>query len=324
MVKRVLCLDGGGVRGVMVARFLMLLEKEMMFRKKGKVRDNFDFFAGTSTGALIVAALGYTDKDCEFISREMYSRQNAKKIMPVSRNPVHRFLGLAARSPKYDGTGKRDLIDTYLTEAHSESKTMEDSDKMVLITSYNLETGRPEFYKSYEGRHMEREVGTVCDASSAAPAYYPSVEMGPGGVNVDGGVCANNPTDCAYVDALSVWGNKEDIRVLSIGTGKSRVETEGITHEEATETIKWGGFQWVTRGDLIEVLMDAPRDCVDYRMKKLTKALGHKYLRVNMELENVKMDDVTDENLVALQVAGDMMFAAHGEKVISFLFDDHN
>src|SRR5919106_6495314 len=53
MTRRILTIDGGGVRGVIPAVALVALEDAL----KGRIRDHFDFVAGTSTGALIAAAV---------------------------------------------------------------------------------------------------------------------------------------------------------------------------------------------------------------------------------------------------------------------------
>jgi patatin-like phospholipase/acyl hydrolase len=51
--KSILSIDGGGIRGIIPASTLVALEQQL-----GKpVRDCFDFVAGTSTGALIAAAV---------------------------------------------------------------------------------------------------------------------------------------------------------------------------------------------------------------------------------------------------------------------------
>jgi len=52
-MKRILSIDGGGIPGIIPASTLVALEQQL-----GKpVRDCFDFVAGTSTGALIAAAV---------------------------------------------------------------------------------------------------------------------------------------------------------------------------------------------------------------------------------------------------------------------------
>src|SRR5262249_53013228 len=61
--KRILSLDGGGVRGALTVAFLMRLEEMLDARAGRKIRlgDHFDLIGGTSTGALIAGclALGY-------------------------------------------------------------------------------------------------------------------------------------------------------------------------------------------------------------------------------------------------------------------------
>lgn len=50
---RVLCIDGGGVRGIFLAQILALMEKELDI----KIYDTFDLIVGTSTGSIIAGAI---------------------------------------------------------------------------------------------------------------------------------------------------------------------------------------------------------------------------------------------------------------------------
>ncbi len=72
--KRLLALDGGGVRGAITVAFLGRIETLLSQRQQRKVRlgDHFDFVGGTSTGAIIAGALalGYrTDQVKDFYVR---------------------------------------------------------------------------------------------------------------------------------------------------------------------------------------------------------------------------------------------------------------
>ena len=72
--KRLLALDGGGVRGAITVAFLERIEKLLSQEQKKPVRlgDHFDFIGGTSTGAIIAGALalGYrTDQVKDFYIR---------------------------------------------------------------------------------------------------------------------------------------------------------------------------------------------------------------------------------------------------------------
>lgn len=53
MVKKILSLDGGGIKGVFIASLLAEIEE----KRNLKICDYFDLIAGTSTGGIIAAAL---------------------------------------------------------------------------------------------------------------------------------------------------------------------------------------------------------------------------------------------------------------------------
>ncbi len=59
--KRILALDGGGLRGVLTLGMLREIETQLRARHGGdpafRLSDYFDLMAGTSTGAIIAAAL---------------------------------------------------------------------------------------------------------------------------------------------------------------------------------------------------------------------------------------------------------------------------
>ena len=59
--KKILSLDGGGIRGIMTVEILAGIEETLRQRlNRGSdfvLAQYFDFFAGTSTGAIIAACL---------------------------------------------------------------------------------------------------------------------------------------------------------------------------------------------------------------------------------------------------------------------------
>src|SRR5262247_3223748 len=61
--KRILALDGGGIRGILAVEILAkieeLLREKTGSRKEFVLADYFDFFAGTSTGGIIAACLSW-------------------------------------------------------------------------------------------------------------------------------------------------------------------------------------------------------------------------------------------------------------------------
>jgi predicted acylesterase/phospholipase RssA len=91
--KRVLSLDGGGVRGAISVAFLEQIEKVLTENLKKKVRlgDYFDLIGGTSTGAIIAGALalGYSIEDVKKFYFEL--------APAIFRRPFWRVMGLQAK-----------------------------------------------------------------------------------------------------------------------------------------------------------------------------------------------------------------------------------
>ncbi len=60
MAFRILSLDGGGIRGIIAARILQVVEQQL----GGPLNQHFDLIAGTSTGSFLAAgvALGFNSQ----------------------------------------------------------------------------------------------------------------------------------------------------------------------------------------------------------------------------------------------------------------------
>jgi len=305
--KRILACDGGGIRGKATAQFLKRLEAEL----KNPLHTYFDFYAGTSTGSFIIAGLAYEKMTCGEIADTVYSVANAKTIMPHSL--ADDFLGLIQTQPKYNGKGKREVIDRYM-----EDRLLDDTDKHVLVCGYDIVKDKPLFYKSYEP--SPTRIRDVLDISSAAPVYYPPVaSVSEGVVGIDGGVCANNPVDMAYAEALQLYGKDAEIEILSVGTGMSFDDTKSF--REARKTLKFGGIQWLRDGSLLDILMNGSQELIHTKTKQFSEALGHKYTRVNGHIMETTMDDVSEKNIKKLAKVGDEWFDRFGAEIVAML--DH-
>lgn len=60
-MDRLLCLDGGGIKGLVLIQMLIALEKEA----GQPIRELFDWVAGTSTGGIL--ALAIIHGECVFV-----------------------------------------------------------------------------------------------------------------------------------------------------------------------------------------------------------------------------------------------------------------
>ncbi len=296
MVKFVLSIDGGGIRGVVVSEFLRHLEEHFCIR----VYEHFDMFVGTSTGSLIAAGLGY----CQFTGDEcssIYNYEDANTTMPQSWK--NKIVGLSGLVPKYDGKGKTANIKKYITKTKTE--------KDVVIPYYSLISRKPIIFKSWDNP-LEQNIQDIIDMSSAAPAYFPAV-MTDKDCGIDGSLFANNPADIAYMEALSRYGLKEDIRILSISCGKSIVPTRNLN-----SYTKIGGFQWMLNGELLDLIIDCPQEVVNNKVDMACKIFKHKYTRVCGSIENSSMDDVSEKNIERLKDIGLDWFLKYKDTINEF------
>lgn len=305
-IIKVLSIDGGGVKGMIPVQILYRIEKDL----KINIYDTFEVYAGSSVGSMIVAAIAYEKASGIELSDMYMTSDNIKKIMHKSIFDI--LLGplsLLGYRPKYSGDSKKDIISSFVNI----NKTIYDTKKMVMITSYNVTERKPIFFKSYGTYDMNRSIRItdVIDASSAAPFYFPAVKID-NAYYVDGAISANNPTDCIYADVIDLYkndGKYSDIDILSIGTGYKETKAKG-------NISKWGGLQWIKGG--ISILLSGTEQTTDYRTKRFTDALGHKYLRINGPIENASLDDTSDQNIKVLKEIGDKWFELYKKELMEF------
>ena len=293
MTKRyVLSCDGGGIRGAATATFLEKLESEMGVN----LVDQFDLFAGTSTGAIIVAGIGGKGWTAQRVA-ELYNYDNANKIF--DKSIWDKLLGVVQTEPKYDGKGKRRLLRSKLRDTK-----LGDSKKPTLMTAYDVENRRSRVLKW--NKHADVTLADAADASSAAPLYFPTVKVGRLWL-IDGGVVANNPAMCALAEARKQFPGDE-VKLLSVGTGYRTRKIDGKDSQD------YGAIEWI-RHDLLGIVMD--ESVVEYQVQQI---LGSNYLRLSSELVNVKdeMDDTSRQNLEALKRLGEGWFADNREALEAF------
>jgi len=204
-MKKILSLDGGGIKGVFPAAILATLEDTL----GAPVARHFDLIVGTSTGGILALGLGLG-----WPARDML--RFYEELGPgVFARP--RRLGRRLRMAKYDQVPLREALRRQLAD-----RRLGDSMTRLVIPSFNMETGEVYLYKTAHHPRFERDYKEsavdVALATAAAPTYFPAHISAAGLPLVDGGTWANNPVGLAVVEALGVlaWPT-EELAVLSIG-----------------------------------------------------------------------------------------------------------
>ena len=305
---RILALDGGGIRGIIPAMVLAELER----RTRRPVSALFDLIAGTSTGGIL--ALGLVrprpDGTPHHTAQAMVDLYEKDGPRIFARGVWHRFTAIGnLLEEKYGSFG----IDAVL-EAQFGEAMLSQALTRVFVTSYDIETREPYFFKSHRATKDARRDHLMRDAAratSAAPTYFEPAKVpshDPWGYKalVDGGVYANNPAACAVVEAMCEWDAKlGDIVMLSLGTGEA---TRPIMYDEAK---RWGAANWMK--PVLNVVFDGVSDTVNYQVQSLLTKGGaiDQYLRIQPTLTpaNDDMDNATAENIEQLMAVGERMVA---------------
>ena len=238
--KRILSLDGGGLRGVVSLAFLKKIETILKNRHGGsdefRLSHYFDMIAGTSTGSIIAAALAMDWKVDDIITEYRNLGDDVFK-KSLHRKGVFRAMYNEKKL-------KCELKRVYKSETTLGSDLLKTG---LLVVTKRLDTGSPwplsnnpkgQFYNSSpDGTigNSEYPLWQVVRASTAAPTYFKPqkivIKKKKGyktvkGEFVDGGISPfNNPALQAlmYVtlDGYNLnWPMGEDkILLVSLGTG---------------------------------------------------------------------------------------------------------
>lgn len=228
--KKILTLDGGGVRGIITLEVLSKLEDMLRLRLGADdsfmLCDYFDLVAGTSTGAIIAAclALGKSVKEIQDFYRKF-----ANDMFTPTRGIKHFFRA------KYDNKPLAEQLQVVFGDetrlGSSKLKTL------LMMVMYNATTDSPWWITNTPFAKYNRRADPECNlklklwrlvlASTAAPVYFPPVEIGiKDDLFQDGGITPhNNPSFHAFVvSTLPEYGigweaGEDKILLVSVGTG---------------------------------------------------------------------------------------------------------
>jgi len=311
----VLCIDGGGVRGVVPARVLQEIEE-----RTGKpIAEMFDLVGGPSTGAIIAA--GLTVPDPQEPAKPKYSAleiknfyfQHTPKIFPEMK-----FKGLREISSgvMYDPKPLEDALQNSFGEAK-----MKDSLTHLMIPATDIKNFRPVWINNFKGQKDPSPEGwssmpmkDAVRASTTAPTYFPAKyyktvpnEDMPNVTHrhalIDGGFFAGNMMRRMLTQAKKLAPPDAEIVMVHVGTGN-------VDHSLSPEEFnKLGPIGLVSKssGNLLislatsinaEDIADDVRDELGERMLSFDGFINRE---ADPQDPTPTMDDSSAENLKALE-----------------------
>jgi hypothetical protein len=290
--KRILSLDGGGIRGILTLEYLGVIEG--MLKKRSRNADfrlchYFDLIGGTSTGSIIAAGLA-----CGMSVDEL------KKLYRDLGNSIFKskFWKKGILAPKFPSEPVRKALEEQLGD-----QTTINSDRILtglMIMTKRLDTGSPwPLHNHPEARYAAQDgkllLSHVVRASTAAPTYFEpqtiDIAARDGtvvrGSFVDGGVSPfNDPAlqllMLALLDGHGFrWsGGKDKLLLISVGTG---------THKKTFSSEELEGMVAAAQGlRALQSLMDDCSRMNQAMLQWLTNCLTP--WQIDRAMQNMELD----------------------------------
>jgi len=294
-MKKILSLDGGGIRGIIPATILAHIEK-----KTGKnISRMFDLIAGTSSGGVLAMALckggpkGKPDYSAERLI-ELYEKRGSEIFSRSLWKEVSSVAGIIDRRYSHEPLEK--VYNQYFKKTRLSASLTK-----VLVSTYDIENRRPYFFKSWKWDTKRVLMKHAARATSAAPTYFEPalVKLGKKRLAlIDGGVYLNNPSMSAYAEAKKLFPRAKSMMLVSIGSGASN---RPIPYDDAKN---WGLINWAR--PIFSIIMDGVNGAAAYQLKQ---NLGKNFIRLQTPLKGASddIDDTSDKNINGLKLSAERL-----------------
>lgn len=335
--KRILALDGGGIRGAITLGFLEKLEQilaerheslGLMAKSDFRLHHYFDLIGGTSTGSIIAALLaigGYSAAEIKKMYREL-----GEKIFS-DKNGFNLLGKRIYLNRKYDSNPlkeelKRIFQDARLGDDTNKTGFCAVTKRLDTCSTWPV-TNNPNAKYFEKNRFYIRD---IVRASTAAPSFFEPeiIDVGNGdeGIFVDGGMSMmNNPALQLFLVATLKgfkmnWKAGEDqLMIVSIGTGRRDKKLLGAKWRDPKlwHIATQAPDQFMSdASELVEVMMHfigkgtGPLRKIDTEVEDLAEdaingSKAFSYLRYNVEmskenLQNLNIGELSEEKILDL------------------------
>ena len=330
-MKRILSIDGGGIRGIIPGMVIAALEdklKTLTNNPQAHISDYFDFFSGTSTGGILTSILLFPSE--EQPTRPKYSAREALDIYLehgsniFSTSNTRRFLSkFGLLSEIYNEAILEDILLKYFGDTKLSQLI-----KPCIMTAYNIELRKNHLFRQQKalshGDSRDFYLRDVCRATSAAPRVFSVAEIfslaNTRYVLIDGGLFAHNPSIVALLEVLKTFNTFDisDVHILSLGTGitKNAYNYEDFKKKKA---ISIGPA-------LVDIMTASSSESNDYFLRQLfrsVKRLGN-YIRIepnNLSSIDPSMDAASKPNIQKIVTLADKLISDNEQVLTTLAYD---
>ncbi|CAO2647539.1 Nn.00g084610.m01.CDS01 [Neocucurbitaria sp. VM-36] len=237
---RILSLDGGGMRGIVILEVLRCIQSELGHHIP--IQDFFDLIVGTSTGGIIALGLGvknWSVSDCSRWFLSLVRRAFDTRIPGGFRfnkskyrtKPLEDVLKECFGEEAMFG-GVPEIPSGYARKVAVTAAT-ETGEQAVIFTNYNRADDAQVGYRliRQDNPNNDLKIREAARATSAAPTYFkPFVNSRTKEGFIDGAVFHNNPVRIANYESKLLWPDAEEWHpdiLLSIGTAHHESDDDG-------------------------------------------------------------------------------------------------
>ncbi|XP_040262801.1 85/88 kDa calcium-independent phospholipase A2 isoform X1 [Bufo bufo] len=301
---RLLCLDGGGIRGLVLIQLLIAIEKIA-----GRpIKELFDWVSGTSTGGILALAVVH-GKSMEYL-RCLYFRMKNEVFRgsrPYESGPLEDFLKreFGEQTKMTDVKHPKVMVTSAMSDRHPA--------ELHLFRNYEPpNAGREPTFKRLASfrpvtKPEDQLVWRAARSSGAAPTYFR-----PMGRFLDGGLLSNNPTLDAmteihdYNTCMKREGKGGQVKklgvVVSLGTGKPpQIQVSSV--DVFRPSNPWEMMKTVVGARelgkmVIDCCTDSDGPAVN-RAQAWCEMIDVPYFRLSPQLQtDVMLDEVSDAVLI--------------------------
>ena len=287
-LRIIISIDGGGIRGILP---LMVLSEinQLVVRNRlcRNINECMDLSAGTSTGAIISAAL-------------MLKNENKYQFLPENILNLYIARGPQIFTPATENN-KRDFAFKIILENTFGHLKLKDLSTRFAFVSFDENKNVPFVFSNLKESLREVSVAKALLACSSIPEYFPPVQLG-NFLLSDGIKTAKNPAKIA-LDHARVFYPEDAFLLISLGTGNLR---ESLQDEVEKETLNVHNL-------LLEEAKTA-KDLIYYRFQP------------DMLKANHDMDDASPENIEKLIQDGESFINSNTTKLKQLIkqWEDYN
>ncbi|WP_032113849.1 patatin-like phospholipase family protein [Candidatus Paracaedibacter symbiosus] len=285
-----LSIDGGGIRGLMPAKWLKMLEEELeKVDIKTPLYNVFDYVGGTSIGGILALGVAANLPTANLIS---FFKEEGHNIFPKHKKITYSvqymdFFGLVRHW--YNASSLEHLL-----QANFKEMSLKEAKTNVLVTACTTK-GKPWTFTNGE-EYGDYKIWEVARSTSAAPTFFEAYKPSLHGELqdfslVDGGMWINNPSTLIAASLVKEYQggsfNPQSISILSLGTGESPTkaipDSAGMVHAKS----------------FVDALMTS-HSIGNHTM--MTQLFGDNYFRINPTLENpIALNKVNQSVLETLE-----------------------